>query len=118
VPRPSLAIYTETFSYDQFNRVSSRTWSRDGLSYTISYQNNTASQRTQITYPVSNRVLNISHDSFGRLSSLADQYRTYVGSLSYQAGGKVTGWTRGNGLVESFTYDQQRLQLTQQTATL
>jgi hypothetical protein len=30
-----LPAYSEAFSYDTFERIASRTWSRDGLQYTI-----------------------------------------------------------------------------------
>jgi RHS repeat-associated protein len=112
-----LATYTETFSYDNKNRVSSRTWSRDGLSYTVGYQYNTANQKTQITYPVSLRVLNINHDSIGRLSSIADQYRTYLSGTGYNPAGQVTNWSYGNGVAESFGYNN-RQQMSTQSASV
>jgi RHS repeat-associated protein len=112
-----LATYTETFSYDDWNRVESRTWSRDNLSYTIGYQYNTASQRTQITYPVSLRTLNVSHDSSGRLGSIADQFRTYLNNITYKVSGQVEGWSYGNGVAESFGYNN-RLQMSTQTASV
>jgi RHS repeat-associated protein len=112
-----LATYTETFSYDEKNRVSSRTWSRDGLNYTIGYQYNTASQKTQITYPVSLRTLNVTHDSSGRLSTIADQYRTYLSGLIYNPAGQITNQSYGNGVAESFGYNK-RMQMSTQTASV
>jgi RHS repeat-associated protein len=112
-----LATYTETFSYDSYNRVSSRTWTRDNLSYTTGYQYNAASQTTRITYPVSLRTLNINHDEKGRLSSIADQYRTYLSGLVFNPAGQVTSQGNGNGVTESFTYNNQLQQITQ-TATV
>jgi RHS repeat-associated protein len=109
--------YTETLSYDSNKRVSSRTWTRDNLSYTTGYQYNTANQITRITYPVSLRAVNISHDSIGRLSSISDQYRTYLSGLAYNAAGQVTYQSYGNGVAESFGYNN-RLQMNTQTATV
>ncbi|MGH9961958.1 MAG: hypothetical protein ACREBC_33320, partial [Pyrinomonadaceae bacterium] len=112
-----LATYTETMSYDSNKRVSSRTWTRDGLSYTTSYQYNTANQMTRITYPVSLRTLNINHDDKGRLSSVADQYRTYLSGLVFNPAGQVTSQSYGNGVTESFTYNS-RMQMSSQAATV
>jgi RHS repeat-associated protein len=111
------ATYTETLSYDSNKRVASRMWTRDGLSYTTGYQYNTANQLTQITYPVSLRVLNINHDDKGRLSSIADQYRTYLSNLVFNPAGQVSSHSYGNGVAESFTYNN-RMQVSTQTATV
>jgi RHS repeat-associated protein len=112
-----LATYTETFAYDASKRVSSRIWSRDGQSYAISYQYNTGNQMTQMVYPISGRTLNITHDSVGRVSQIADQYRTYISNLSFDPAGHVTGLSLGNVASETYGYDANRLQLTSQTAT-
>jgi RHS repeat-associated protein len=111
-----MAIYTETFNYDSLKRVSSKTWTRD-FSFTTSYQYNTANQLTQMIYPVSGRVLNIAHDSVGRVSSMADQYRTYINNFTYNGAGQVTGLSLGSVASESYGYDANRMQLTSQTAT-
>ena len=43
--------------------------------------------------------------------------RGVVTAASYDARGQVTSRTLGNGVVESFTYDDQRLWLTGKTVT-
>jgi|SRR5215469_1507541 len=83
----SLPTYQENFYYDSDNRVSSRTWSRDGQSYTVGYQLNTASQSTQITYP-SGRTINLSYDASARVSSLSDPGgANYITGVSYNPDG-------------------------------
>jgi YD repeat-containing protein len=67
---------------------------------------------TQFTYP-SGRVLNPTYDSKGRFYSLL----SYLSSVTYDTIGRTSGMTLGNGVVESFGYDAQRMQLTSQTAT-
>jgi RHS repeat-associated protein len=104
-------IYQESYSYDSYNRVQSRTWTRDGKSYTVSYQYNAASQRKRITYP-STREIDLSYDNQGRPSSVGG----YVSGIGYNVASQVTGWTLGNGAVETFSYGNSRLQLTSQTA--
>jgi RHS repeat-associated protein len=106
-----LPTYQETFSYDSFKRVWSRTWTRDGRSYTIGYQYNSAGQRTQITYP-SGRVVTFGRDNKGRLTSIGN----FLTSVSYNGIGQMTGLSLGNGVTESFGYDPQRMQLVSQTA--
>src|SRR6185503_14854652 len=41
----------------------------------------------------------------------------YATNVTYDGVGRLTGWTLGNGVVESLGYDGERMQLTSQTAT-
>jgi YD repeat-containing protein len=97
--------YQETFNYDGFERVSSRNWTRDSKSYTISYQYNAASQRKQITYP-SNRKINVSYNNQGKMLSLVDNdlSASYLTSVSYNHAGQLTGMTQGSGTAEACIY--------------
>jgi RHS repeat-associated protein len=119
--------YSESYSYsvgvgnggNGGNTLSLQSVTRtiDGRSYVTSYQYNTTNQLTQMTYPVSGRVLNIGHDSVGRVSSLTDQYRTYVSNFSFNGAGQMTGLSLGNVATESYGYDANRMQLTSQVTT-
>jgi RHS repeat-associated protein len=112
-----LPTYQENFYYDSLNRLSSRTWTRDSLSYTIRYQYNNVSQLGQLTYP-SGRVINIAHDSVGRVSSVSDGSGVqYVSNLTFNPAGFLTSAKLGNGVTETFGYDSQTLQATSETAT-
>ena len=54
----------------------------------------------------------------GRVSSLTDAVGAYyLSAMSYDSAGQTTGLTLGNGVVETYGYDVNRLQLTSQTAT-
>src|SRR5262249_36632355 len=112
--------FSETYAYDGSNRPSSVTDFMDGRTYTTGYQLNPAGQTTQVTYP-SQRVLPISYDSFGRLSSVGGTCGNgcggYIYGMTYNAAEQITGLTLGNGVTETFGYDSQRLQMTSQTAT-
>jgi RHS repeat-associated protein len=112
-----LPTYQETFSYDNLERVSSRTWTRDGQSFTISYQYNTGNELTQITYP-DLRVVATNYNGSGQVASVTEPSSgaAYLSSVSYNVAGQMTGMTLGNGVTETFTYDPNRLQLTQQKA--
>jgi len=112
-----LSAGNESYTYDGYRRLSSITRTIDSINYTTSYQYGAGSLRSQITYP-SGRVVNINRSSTGRLTSLTDQYSAnYLSGLSYGVAGQVTGLTQGNGVVETYGYDANRLQLTSQTAT-
>lgn len=104
--------YSESYSYDSVKRVQSVTRTIDSRNYTTSFQFDTASQVTQMTYP-SNRVINTNHDSKGRVTSVG----SYLSSVTYDGIGRVAGTTLGNGVTEGFGYDANRMQLTSQTAT-
>lgn len=109
--------YSESYGYDSFNRVSSVTHAIDGINYSTSYQYNTINQQTQLTYP-STRVINLSHDSNARVTSIADASTgNYVSGIGYNSAEQVTAWTLGNSVVEGFGYDTDRLQMTSQSAT-
>jgi RHS repeat-associated protein len=119
----SLPSYSETLSYDSFNRVSSRTISMDSQNYAIQYQDDQIGQGTEITY-ADGRVVATSYDSSGRLSSITEPVNLqtgaggiYLSNFSYSFAGQVTGDTLSTGITEAFGYDSQRLQLTSQTAT-
>jgi RHS repeat-associated protein len=113
--------YSETYNYNvgignggnSGNKINLTSLTRtiDGRNYTTSYQYNAANQITQMTYP-SARVMNLSRDSKGRLSSVGP----FLTSVTYNGIGQVTGDTLGNGVTETFGYDANRLQLTSQTA--
>ncbi|MEK6289059.1 MAG: RHS repeat-associated core domain-containing protein, partial [Acidobacteriota bacterium] len=107
------SAYSESYSYDSFKRVSATTRVMDGLTYWIGYQYNTANQMTQITYP-NGAVINMGHDSRGRLTSVGG----YLTSVTYNGIGQMTGTTLGNGVSESFGYDANRMQLTSQSAAI
>jgi RHS repeat-associated protein len=104
--------YSESYSYDSYKRVQSVTRTIDGHNYATSYQENTANQLTQMTYP-SSRVINLGHDSKGRVTSVG----SYLTSVTYNGIGQLTGTSLGNGVTESYSYDANRMQLTSQTAT-
>jgi RHS repeat-associated protein len=110
--------YTETYGFDDFFRVFSVTrWILGQTysvykTYTTSYEYNRGNQLSKMIYP-SGQQVEVNHDDKGRLQSLSG----YLTAMSYGIAGQVTGLTLGNGVVESYGYDANRLQLTTQTAT-
>ncbi|MBI3652860.1 MAG: hypothetical protein HY231_17690 [Acidobacteria bacterium] len=86
------ANYVESYSYNGNNQVAAVARTIDAKSYTTSYEYNQAP--------------NWQNGNTG-----------YLTNVTYNTVGQVTGLTLGNGVVESYGYDSQRLQLTSQTAT-
>ncbi|MEK6301804.1 MAG: RHS repeat-associated core domain-containing protein [Acidobacteriota bacterium] len=117
--------YTETYAFDSFFRVSSvtrwilgQTYSIN-KTYTTSYEYNLGGQLSKMIYPSGLQVA-VNHDDKGRMQSLTNEpgdTSGYLTAMGYNIAGQVTGLTLANGVVESYGYDANRLQLTTQTAT-
>ncbi len=105
--------YKLEYDYDVYGRVSEVTrWFSETQSYTTSYELNEAGQRKELTYP-SSRVESYIYDSKGRLSETAD-----LDNITYNIANQMTGWRIGtsqNNITGSYSYDQYRLQMTNQT---
>ncbi len=108
-PAEIFATSTE-FDYDLMGRlVRHRQWI-NGEQYDLGYSYNLAGQLTTQTYP-SGKIVTNTYDSNGRLSSVADVQKTYLGGLLYQGkGNSLSQMTLGNGTTETFTLND-RLQL-------
>ena len=113
---------SESYSYDSLSRLSNKTRTLDtSNSYTTSYQYNAINQTSVITYPSSKQV-RMNHDTRGRLSGIDKlsngvYQSSYVSAIGYSTAGQVTGMTSGSGVLESYSYSADRLQMTQQTAS-
>jgi hypothetical protein len=86
--------YQERYTGDSLFRVASTIRTMSARTYTTSYNSyNEADQVTQMTYP-SGQGLYIRHDSGGRLSGLSNSSvggTIYLGSVTYNVAGQVTG---------------------------
>jgi RHS repeat-associated protein len=105
---------SQMFAYDNLGRVTSLTYTIDGMPYPVQYTYNSANQMTGIVYP-SNRTLNVAYDPIGRLNQLTDTnnlnnpYVT-VNSADYNGAGEVKNLTLGNGVKGALIYND-RLQM-------
>jgi RHS repeat-associated protein len=111
-----------TYIVDSFKRPSSTirkvyTPGQSTRTYTTSYSLNAGGQLTQLTYP-SSLTIAVTHDTTGRVSGLQNTSTqvNYLGSVTYNIAGQVTGDTLGNGVTEQFGYDAARMQMTSQKA--
>jgi RHS repeat-associated protein len=108
-------IYQESYSYDSYNRLQSRTWTRDGQSHTVDYQYNVVGQITQAAHQY------YDYDDKGRPKGVKNSIgQAYLTDTTYNIAGQVTGdkmYFTGEIINESYGYDANRLQMTSQSAT-
>lgn len=98
------------FDYDQMGRTRKHRQWIAAQQYDLEYTYNLAGQVTSEKYP-SGRVVSMSYDANGRMSSIADANRTYLHGIQYQHfGGAVSALTLGNGIQQTFEYND-RLQM-------
>ena len=105
-------FYQGIYTYDSYTRTSTVKQIIDGKTYQTTHTYNQADQNLSLTYP-SGASYTSNFDNKGRLSSI----NGVLSNITYDVAGQVTGMTMGNGVVETYGYDAQRLQLTSQTAT-
>lgn len=95
---------SEIFAYDNLGRIRSVTHNIDQTNYVIQYAYNLMSGIASITYP-SGRVVTQNYDSLGRTASISSGSTNYLNSLTYNAAGDALGFTLGNNVQASFTYN-------------
>lgn len=101
------------YRYDKVGQVTKHTQSIGSESYLQEYSYNLAGQMISQKYP-SGKVVNMSVDNFGRLSTVADAQRTYVSGLTFDNRGLLSQMNLGNGTHETFSYND-RFQMTSQS---
>ncbi len=111
--------WSESYGYDSFGRLQSCAQVIDGISYEKQYEYNAAGQMTLMIYPSGKRV-KVEHDARGRLAALRRVndsgvvQESYLSGINYRVDGLVNGQSLGDSTTESFTYSDDRLQLTRQ----
>lgn len=111
------ATGSESYSHDAAGRVTKLAKVIDGQTFDIGYQYLSGGDVKQITYP-SGRIVQQAYNAVGQLCEIAPTASTcsdstyYAGGFSYNAPGKLLGYTYGNGVTAQFTYSPTRTQLT------
>ncbi len=101
------------YRYDKMGQVVKHTQSIGSESYLQEYGYNLAGQMTTQKYP-SGKVVNMTVDNFGRLSTVSDSARTYLSGVSFNAQGMLSQLNLGNGTQETYGYND-RFQMTSQS---
>jgi RHS repeat-associated protein len=104
----------QIYDFDKMGRVVKHQQKIDSQSYLLEYNYNLAGQLTSEKYP-SGKIVNVGYDANGRLSSVADQSRTFANNFQFQNyGGQLSSMSFGNNTSQSFILND-RLQMTNQT---
>ena len=111
----SSSVSTTRYScYDGLGRVTTSSQQTGGATYSFSYAYNPDDTLESVTYP-STRKLAYQYDAAGRLTAVGENTvgaSDYASAIRYKPHGGINTLTLGNGLYESWTYNQ-RLQTTQ-----
>jgi YD repeat-containing protein len=101
----------EQYTYDCWDRLTSKTRHISQLTYTISYQYDEASRLTSLTYPDNMQIL-YSYDDLNRITKI----KRYVDGVNddiimdhvnYDTESLLTQFDYGNDLQATFTYDSK-----------
>ena len=111
----SSSVSTTSYScYDSLGRVTTNSQQTGGSTYRFSYAYNLDDSLSSVTYP-STRKLAYQYDAAGRLTAVGENTvgaTDYASAIRYKPHGGINTLTLGNGLYESWAYNQ-RLQTTQ-----
>ncbi len=111
----SSSVSTTSYScYDGLGRVERSSQQTGGSTYSFSYAYNPDDTLESVTYP-STRKLAYQYDAAGRLTAVGENTvgaTDYASAIRYKPHGGINTLTLGNGLFESWAYNQ-RLQTTQ-----
>jgi RHS repeat-associated protein len=107
-----------TYSYNKLGQATQVQKVVGSTTYTTSYQYNLMGETTQTTYP-SGRVVQQSVDPIGRLCAVAQTSTScssntnpFASGYAYNTASEIMGLNYGNGVVATFGYSPDRLQLT------
>ena len=110
----SSSVSTTSYScYDGLGRVTTSSQQTGGTTYSFSYAYNPDGTLKSVTYP-STRKLAYQYDAAGRLTAVGENTvgaTDYASAIRYKPHGGIKSLTLGNGLYESWAYNQ-RLQPT------
>ncbi|MFC1824383.1 RHS repeat-associated core domain-containing protein [Thermodesulfobacteriota bacterium] len=101
---------TYTFSYDALGNLIEEQKTISGITYTTQYAYDPTGLLTGMTYP-SGRTVSYDLDAAGRVTkvvtALDGQTQTLAEGISYLPFGGVEGFTYGNGIAQSRSYNQR-----------
>ncbi|CBL45515.1 probable Rhs family protein [gamma proteobacterium HdN1] len=98
------------WAYDALGNLTHDIRTQSNATFQTTYSYNLAGQLTTLTYP-SGRELSYGYDNKGRIHQLRSRtsstasWATLAKNLSYEPFGPLTGFTWGNGLTETLSYD-------------
>lgn len=100
-------VGSESYTYNAMGLTTQIAKVISGTTYTLKYGYNLAGEATGLTYP-SNRVVQQSFDSIGRLAQIQSQGVTYLTNISYNGASQPLGFTYGNGDTAAYSYNSRK----------
>lgn len=96
------------FVNDAANRLTSRTDTINAKSFTTGYTYDSNDNVTRVTYP-SQRKVDYGHDVENRITSVKNGITSasYASSITYHASGALASFIGGNGLAQTFGYNNR-----------
>ena len=100
-------VYGVSYTFDGLGRTTGSTQVTAGNTYNFSYQYSLADRLEQMTYP-SGRVVKYGSDTAGRVSDAKNgSTGSSYASLSYNGLGQVSSLALGNGLTETYSWNDR-----------
>ena len=96
---------TTTYSYDAHGNTIQKAVTLGGHTLTVGYQYDTADNLTGMTYPSGLQVSYV-RDAAERVTAVNANNSPIVSGITYEPFGPITGFSYGNGLTETRSYDQ------------
>ena len=94
-----------SYTHDGFGRIATSKQTTAGVEYLFSYQYSLADQLTEIHYP-SGRIVGYVPDSAGRVQYVRNGVTSAnYATMNYTPAGAVSSMAMGNGLTESWTWN-------------
>jgi RHS repeat-associated protein len=112
---PNSGDYTE-YSYDYWNRLTSKTRHISTSTYTVSYQYDVANRLTTLTYPDNMQIL-YTYDDLNRMTEIkryvdGSNDEILMDGVQYDTESLLTQFDYGNDLRATYTYDSRDRPLT------
>jgi len=96
-----------TYKYDANNRLTEKTETVAGLTYTTKYEYDNNDNLIRLTYP-SGKTITYSYNSNNQVIGI-DGFGGSINSVTYNSAGLPTSYTSSNGLTTNITYNQRNL---------
>ncbi|MBL4606615.1 MAG: RHS domain-containing protein [Pseudomonadales bacterium] len=97
------------YQYDERGNLLQQALTTQGTTYVTAYTYDNADNLTQMTYP-SGRIITMNRDALGRIAQMATSAngsnQTLIDNISYLPFGPIVGYSQGNGLTTTYSYDQ------------
>jgi RHS repeat-associated protein len=93
-----------SYIYDAWGNLSGKTVVQGGHTYTVGYTYDTDNNLASVTYP-GGMVVAYARDSTDQITTVTENGNIVASSIAYKPFGPIAGFSYGNGLAETRSYD-------------